>query len=82
MMANKRLGAGFWITLGALAFVGGLCLWGVVLSFRMGGAPISTHGWIAMALAIVFAGGGGGGLMWLAFQSSKRGVDDKANRFR
>ena len=53
----------------------------MVLAFKMGGAPIGMHGWIAMGLAVVFSGVCAGGLMWLAFYSSKRGVDDKVGRF-
>lgn len=52
-------------------------IWGFFAAWKIGGdAPISVHGYIALGLA-----GGvtlllGGGLMWLAFYSSRKGYDD------
>jgi ABC-type transport system involved in cytochrome c biogenesis permease subunit len=43
-----------------------------------GNSKMSIHGWIAMTLAAVLTLGLGGGLMWLAFYSSRRGYDDAA----
>jgi hypothetical protein len=80
-MAEKRFSVGFYISVAALGFIAALCLWGVFLAFQAGGAPIGLHGWVAMAIAVVFSGACAGGLMWLAFYSSKKGVDDDANRF-
>ena len=37
---------------------------------------MSIHLWIALALALVFTAALGGGLMWLAFYSSREGWDD------
>ncbi|MGE0734731.1 MAG: hypothetical protein AB7P50_08260 [Alphaproteobacteria bacterium] len=42
-------------------------------------AEMSTHGWIALALGVVFSVGLGGGLMWLIFYSARKGHDDKIN---
>ena len=46
-------------------------MWGLA-----GGAHISVHGYIAMGLAAVFTLLLGGGLMWLAFYSSRKGYDE------
>lgn len=75
-MARKRVSSAVILTLAALGFVAVLCLWGVFIAFRQGGAPIGVHGWIAMGLAVVVGGGVSGGLMWLMFYSARRGFDD------
>ena len=80
-MASKRFTAGFYVSLAALLFIALLCLWGVVLAFKTGGAPIGMHGWIAMGLAVVFSGGLAAGLMWLAFYSARKRVDEDVGRF-
>ena len=55
----------------------GFSVWGFVAAWRLtGDVPISVHGYVALGLA-----GGvtlllGGGLMWLAFYSSRKGWDD------
>ena len=59
--------------LGVLAFV----LWALGAVWRLGGdTPLTVHGWIAIALAFGLTGVIGGGLMWLAFYSSRHGWDD------
>lgn len=61
------------VILGALSFV----LWALNAMWRLGGdTPLSIHGWIAIGLAFTLTGLLGGGLMWLAFYSSRRGWDD------
>lgn len=45
-----------------------------------GDVEMSSHGWIAMVLGIVFSLVIGCGLMALVFISSRRGHDDVANR--
>ncbi len=45
-----------------------------------GDARISVHGYIAMGLAAVLTLLLGGGLMWLAFYSSRKGYDEAAHR--
>jgi hypothetical protein len=63
--------------LAALITLLGLAVWGFQAAWRLGGnTPLGLHGWIAMALAAVFVLGLGGGLMWLAFYSSRHGYDD------
>ncbi len=58
---------------GALAFV----LWSLKSAWRLGGgAHLGVHGWVALGLAFVLTGALGGGLMWLAFYSSRKGWDD------
>lgn len=75
-MASKRFNGAFFVTLAALGFVALLCLWGVWIAFKSGGAPIGVHGWIAMGIAVVVGGGVSAGLMWLAFYSARKGYDD------
>ncbi|CAN5383665.1 hypothetical protein BH09PSE2_BH09PSE2_24940 [soil metagenome] len=77
MKTKSTLTNAFWITLGAMLFIGALALWGVFVALKGGGAPISLHGWIAMGLAIGLSAVVGGGLMWLAFFSARRGYDDQ-----
>lgn len=60
-----------------LLLVLGAAMWGFGAAWRLGGnTPLSVHGWIAMGLAALFVLGLGGGLMWLAFYSSRHGYDD------
>ncbi|MBS0295270.1 MAG: hypothetical protein JSR45_03100 [Proteobacteria bacterium] len=62
------------ILLGFLAFV----VWGFLKLWKMGGdTQMSIHGWIALGIAFVVTGLLGGGLMWLAFYSSRKGWDDQ-----
>lgn len=80
-MAAKRFTTALYLTLGGLGFIAALCLWGVFIAFKQGGAPIGLHGWIAMGLAVVVSGGVSGGLMWLMFYSARKGVDEDVSRF-
>ncbi len=67
-----------WLLIGLLAAaaVGGAVA-GLVASWRNAGdVAINIHGWIAIGLAFGLTGVLGGGLMWLAFYSSRRGWDD------
>lgn len=51
--------------------------WGAWASWRLAGdAPMSVHGYIAMAIAGGFTALLTGGLIWLAFYSARRGYDD------
>lgn len=60
--------------LGLLAFAA----WAFVTLWRMtGDTQISVHGYIAMGLAAGLTILLGGGLMWLAFYSSRKGYDDR-----
>ncbi|HLI64918.1 MAG TPA: hypothetical protein VKU90_01020 [Caulobacteraceae bacterium] len=60
-----------------LAAMLAFAVWGLFAAWRLSGdTAISVHGYIALGLA-----GGmtlllGGGLMWLAFYSSRKGYDD------
>lgn len=70
-----------WLTIGgaAVLFVAALAavIWGLQASWKAAGdTQITIHGWIAVALAFGVTGLLGGGLMWLAFYSSRRGWDD------
>lgn len=56
----------------------GFAIWGFVKAWSLGGdTHMGVHGWIAMGLAAVLTLALGGGLMWLAFYSSRRGYDDE-----
>ena len=55
----------------ALACLGGFMTW--MLRQDTG---ITLHGYIAMGVALVGTAAVGGGLMWLAFYSSRAGWDD------
>lgn len=63
------------ILLGLLGFA----LWGVwEIWFAVEGeVKMSIHGFIALAAGTVFTLLLGGGLMWLAFYSSKHGYDER-----
>jgi hypothetical protein len=55
----------------------GFAAWGFVAMWRMSGdTSISVHGYIALAIAGLGTLVLGGGLMWLAFYSSRKGWDD------
>ena len=55
----------------------GLAIWGLQAAWRLGGdVKMSIHGYIAVAIALVLTAVIGGGLMWLAFYSSRHGYDD------
>ena len=56
-------------------------IWAVKASWGLaGGVHMSVNGWIALGLAFVVTGALGGGLMWLAFYSSRKGYDDNVGR--
>jgi hypothetical protein len=44
---------------------------------RLEGVTMTVHGWIALTLGVVLSLLLGGGLMALAFYSSRKGYDDK-----
>lgn len=54
-------------------------LWGVwEVWFAVEDVEMSIHGFIALALGAFFTLLLGGGLMWLAYYSSKHGYDERA----
>ena len=58
---------------GFLAFA----VWAFLKLWAMSGdSKMSIHGYIAMGLAAVLTIVVGGGLMWLAFYSSRKGYDE------
>jgi hypothetical protein len=58
---------------GMLAF----SVWGFFAAWKLSGdVPISIHGYVALGLAAGVTLVLGGGLMWLAFYSSRKGWDD------
>jgi len=63
-----------------LLLVLGFTLWGFGAAWKMmGNTAMSIHGYVAMALGVVLSIALGGGLMALAFYSSRRGYDDDQN---
>ena len=75
-MAGKPSAAVVVIT-AALCGLVALAAWGAWASWRLAGdAPMSIHGWIAMGIAGVFTALLTGGLISLAFYSSRKGYDD------
>jgi hypothetical protein len=80
-MSPAKLGFGFWaltaFLLALLAFAG----WGLSVAWRMSGnVGMSVHGYVALGLGVGFSLLIGGGLMALAFYSSRRGFDDDQGR--
>jgi hypothetical protein len=52
-------------------------VWGFFAAWRLSGpVPMSVHGYVALGLAAGVTLVLGGGLMWLAFYSSRKGFDD------
>lgn len=71
----SRLALG--LLLGGLTTVGGLAVWALLFVWRIeGDQGFTLRGWIAMALGAGLSAALAGGLMWLAFHSSRRGWDD------
>jgi hypothetical protein len=72
---KRALGPGGWLAILALgAAVGGAC-WYAVHAWYMVPDQMSTNGYVAMALGIVFSIVVGAGLMALVFWSHKKGYD-------
>jgi protein-S-isoprenylcysteine O-methyltransferase Ste14 len=65
------------LIIGAATLALGLTVVAFVAAWNNAGdTELSVHGWIAMALGFGVTGLLGGGLMWLAFYSSRKGWDD------
>jgi hypothetical protein len=69
------LGVGGWLAIAAMAIVLAMALWFMVHGWTSTDAQISTHGYIALGLGIVFTSLVGGGLMALLFWSNRKGYD-------
>ena len=68
---------GLLVLIASLAGMVALAAWGAWASWRLAGdAPMSIHGWIAMAIAGLFSALLTGGLISLAFYSARKGYDD------
>jgi hypothetical protein len=50
--------------------------WAFKTAWAGSGVSLGLHGWIALTIALVGVSVVGGGLMWLAFYSSRAGWDD------
>ncbi len=76
-MKLKRPSTGLVIVAVALAALVVFAARGAVMAWRLAGPTrMSVHGYVAMAIAAVGTLLLGGGLMWLAFYSSRAGFDD------
>jgi hypothetical protein len=77
MMKSMGLGWGFWLLAVAMTVMLVFAAWGFTVAWKMAGnAPMSIHGYVALGLGVVLSLVLGGGLMALAFFSSRRGYDD------
>jgi H+/Cl- antiporter ClcA len=78
-LMRRTAALGVWlIVVAALAVVFGYIAWALKASWALGeGVSLGVHGWTALVLAFVVTGLLGGGLMWLAFYSSRKGFDDR-----
>jgi cation transporter-like permease len=69
------------VTVAGLTVVAGFMAWAVHATWGLGGlSKMTIHGWIALVLAFVITGLLGGGLMFLAFYSSRKGYDDNVGK--
>ena len=69
------LGAGGWLAVAALVVILCAAVWFMFYGWNLTNAQISTNGYIALGLGIVFSILVGGGLMALLFWSSRKGYD-------
>jgi hypothetical protein len=69
-----------WLLSAAVALAGVAALAALAWTFKVtwadSGVSLGLHGWIALTVALVGVTVVGGGLMWLAFYSSRSGWDD------
>lgn len=74
---SKRaaLGMGGWLAIAAMAIVLVMAVLFMFYGWTSTDAQISTHGYIALGLGIVFTSLVGGGLMALLFYSNRKGYD-------
>ena len=80
-MKPTKLGLGFWLLTIVLLAMLAFSVWGLGIAWRMSGnAQMSVHGYVALGLGVVLSLLVGGGLMALAFYSSRRGYDDDSRR--
>ncbi len=72
---RTRMTRGGWIAAGILGALFGAAMWFAFHGWNLVPNEMSIHGYIAMALAIVFIAALGGGLMALVFWSHNKGYD-------
>jgi hypothetical protein len=74
--ALQRFGVGNWAALAILLiFLGLATAFAVYVWNQLEGVDISTQGWIAMSLGIIFTAAIGIGLMALIFYSNRKNYD-------
>ena len=64
------------IIVALLAMLGGVACWAIYAWNSVGDVPMSSHGYIALSLGIIFSLLVGCGLMGLMFYSSRKGYDE------
>ena len=69
------LGVAGCLAVAAMGVVLGAAIWFMFYGWNLTDAEISTQGYIALSLGIVFSMVAGGGLMALLFWSNRRGYD-------
>ena len=72
------------LSLMGLGAVLGAVIWGLIAAWNGASAAnpeshVTAHGWAALIIAFVMVIIVGGGLMWLAFYSSRKGYDDRVS---
>jgi MFS family permease len=72
------------LSLMGLGAVLGAVIWGLIAAWNGAGeanpeSHLTAHGWAALIIAFVMVIIVGGGLMWLAFYSSRKGYDDRVS---
>ena len=72
---HARIGPAGWIAFAAMGVFLGGSVWFLFYGWTLTDAEISTQGYIALSLGIVFSMLVGGGLMALVFYSNRKGYD-------
>ena len=80
-MNTIKLSPGFWALTLVLLLMLAFAVWGLAVAWKMSGnAGMSVHGYVALALGVALSLLVGGGLMAMAFYSSRKGYDDNSRR--
>jgi len=69
------LGPAGWLAIVALGSILGASIWFAFYGWNLTDGVVSTNGFIALGLGVVFSMALGGGLMALVFWSNKKGYD-------
>ena len=72
---KSRLGVGGWLSIAFLGALLGASIWFMIYGWTLTNAVVSTPGFVALALGVVFSMARGSGLMALLFYSNRKGYD-------